>query len=67
MILCEGLASEAHRGYHVDKGGRIMTKKKKLALIKKGVKALEPVLREEAALVPAAGKAFGKKAAEGVV
>ena len=44
-----------------------MTKKKKLALIKKGVKMLEPVLREEAALMPAASKAFGKKAAEGVV
>ena len=45
----------------------MMTKKKKLALIKKGVKMLEPVLREEAALMPAASKAFGKKAAEGVV
>lgn len=44
-----------------------MTKKKKLALIKKGVKVLEPVLREEAALVPAAGKAIGRKAAEGLV
>lgn len=44
-----------------------MTKRKKLALMKKGVKLLEPVLREEAALVPAAGKAIGKKAAEGVV
>lgn len=44
-----------------------MTKKKKLALVKKGVKLLEPVLREEAALVPAAGKALGKKAAEGVM
>ena len=44
-----------------------MTKKKKLALIKKGVKVLEPVLREETALLPAAGKALGKKAADGVV
>lgn len=44
-----------------------MTKKKKLALLKKGVKVLEPVLREEAALIPAAGKAIGKRAAEGVV
>ena len=44
-----------------------MTRRRKLALVKKGVKLLEPVLREEAALVPAAGKAIGKKAAEGVV
>lgn len=43
-----------------------MTKKKKLALLKKGAKILEPVLREEAALVPAAGRALGKKAAETV-
>ena len=43
-----------------------MTRRKKIALVRKGVKLLEPVLREEAALVPAAGKAIGKKAAAGV-
>ncbi len=44
-----------------------MTKKRKLALMKKGVKLLEPVLREEAALIPAAGKRLGKKASEAVI
>ena len=44
-----------------------MTRRKKIALMKKGVKLMEPVLREEAALVPAAGLALGKRAAEGVV
>lgn len=43
-----------------------MTKKKKLALLKKGAKILKPVLREEAALMPAAGRALSKKAAETV-
>ena len=41
-----------------------MTKKNKLALLKKGAKLLEPVLREEAALVPAAGRRIGKKSSE---
>lgn len=43
-----------------------MTKKKKLALLKKGAKLLEPVLREEAALIPAAGRVIGKKGSESV-
>ncbi len=41
-----------------------MTKRKKLALLKKGAKLLEPVLREEAALVPTAGRALSRKASE---
>ncbi|MBR0353736.1 MAG: hypothetical protein IJK35_00020 [Oscillospiraceae bacterium] len=44
-----------------------MTRRKKIALMKKGVKLMEPVLREEAALVPAARLALGRRAAEGVV
>ena len=43
-----------------------MTKKKKLTLLKKGAKILSPVLREEAALIPAAGRVIGKKGAESV-
>ena len=31
-----------------------MTKRKKLALLKQGAKLLDPLLREEAALIPAA-------------
>lgn len=44
-----------------------MTRRKKIALMKKGVKLMEPVLREEAALAPAARLALGRRAAEGVV
>lgn len=44
-----------------------MTKKKKLAMIQKGVKVLEPVLREERGLIPTAGKGIRKKTAEGLV
>ena len=34
-----------------------MTKRRKRALLKKGVEILTPVLREEAAMIPAAGTA----------
>lgn len=44
-----------------------MTRKRKRALLKKGAQILEPVLREEAALIPAAGRKLSKKAAENVV
>ena len=44
-----------------------MTKRKKRALLKKGVEILTPVLREEAALIPAAGKQLTRKAAEEAV
>ena len=64
--LREALASGRQKGYHGDKGGETMTKKKKLALLKKGAKLLEPVLREEAALIPAAGRVIGKKGSESV-
>lgn len=43
-----------------------MTKRKKLALLKQGAKLLEPLLREEAALIPAAGRVIGKKGSESV-
>lgn len=43
-----------------------MTKRKKLALLKQGAKLLEPLLREEAALIPAAGRGIGKKGSESV-
>ena len=43
-----------------------MTKRKKLALLKQGAKILEPLLREEAALIPAAGRVIGKKGSESV-
>ena len=44
-----------------------MTKRRKRALLKKGVEILTPVLREEAAKIPAAGKKLSKKAAEELV
>ena len=43
-----------------------MTKRKKLALLKQGAKLLDPLLREEAALIPAAGRVIGKKGSESV-
>ena len=43
-----------------------MTKRKKLALLKQGAKLLDPLLREEAALIPAAGQVIGKKGSESV-
>ena len=43
-----------------------MTKKRKLALLKQGAKLLDPLLREEAALIPAAGRVIGKKGSESV-
>ena len=43
-----------------------MTKRKKLALLKQGAKLLEPLLHEEAALIPAAGRVIGKKGSESV-
>ena len=43
-----------------------MTKRKKRALLKQGAKLLEPLLREEAALIPAAGRVIGKKGSESV-
>ena len=49
---------------------RALSKKKKLALLKQGVKVLEPALKEEAALIPltkAGKKKLSKKAAESVV
>lgn len=39
-----------------------MTRKKKKALVKQGVKLLEPVLRQEAALVPVVGKKLAQQA-----
>ena len=44
-----------------------MTRKKKKALVRKGVKLLEPVLREEAALVPAVGRKLRRAPVEAPV